>query len=275
MIPASVVPRISRRAHGLAHRGSRAFRLQRLRLATAVRGRGGEIGVHGFRVRILDPRNAWVMAKDIFENEIYGFEARSSAPTIIDCGSNIGMSVLYFKMKHPTSRITAFEADPAVFRVLEENIRRNGLTGVDAVQAAVSSRTGVATFVSEHDYDGTLGEYAQGDRAGAGQTVPLVRFRDLLEREVDFAKLNIEGAELEVVRDAADRLGNVKEIVIEYHHEPGLARSLHEILGILDAAGFEYLVHDFDQMTNPGSHPPFRLGPEARYYLLIYGRRAS
>ena len=64
-------------------------------------------------------------------------------------------------------------------------------------------------------------------------------------------------------------------MVIEYHHLPGLPRTLHNILDLLDRQGFEYLVNDFDSETNGGVQPPFRLAPESRYFLLIYGRRTG
>ena len=54
----------------------------------------------------------------------------------------------------------------------------------------------------------------------------------------------------------------VQEMVIEYHHLPGLPRTLHRILALLHRQGFEYLINSFDGITNPGSLPPFRLEPE-------------
>jgi hypothetical protein len=57
------------------------------------------------------------------------------------------------------------------------------------------------------------------------------------------------------------------------HHLPGWPRTLHKILGLLDRQGFEYLINDFDPEANPAACPPFRLGPDSRYHLLIYGKR--
>ncbi len=73
--------------------------------------------------------------------------------------------------------------------------------------------------------------------------------------------------------DIAGRLRQVREILIEYHHLPGLARTLHEILAILHRNRFEYLIYDFDADTNPASQPPFRLEPDTRMFLFIYARR--
>jgi hypothetical protein len=85
--------------------------------------------------------------------------------------------------------------------------------------------------------------------------------------------MNIEGAELEVLADSEDRLRQINEMIIEYHHLPGLPRSLHDILQLLHRQGFEYLINDFDSETNGGVQPPFRLSPESRYFLLIYAKR--
>jgi hypothetical protein len=85
--------------------------------------------------------------------------------------------------------------------------------------------------------------------------------------------MNIESAEWKVLADSEDRLRQVQEMVIEYHHLPGLPRTLHRILELLHRQGFEYLVNDFDSETNSGVRPPFHLTPTSRYYLLIYAKR--
>jgi FkbM family methyltransferase len=229
------------------------------------------IRVAGFRVQILDPTSAYVMFKDIFENEIYRFHAQTQEPRVLDCGSNIGMSILYFKYRFPEARIVGFEADREVFDTLTRNVAGNGLRNVELVEAAVSSADGQEAFARGRDYDGSLIGYQQGE-ASPDDThqVRTVSLRHWLAEPVDFLKLNIEGAEYQVLSDIAELLPNVAELVVEYHHEPGLPRTLDRILALLDEAGFEYLIHDFDRRTNVGSHPPFELSASSRYYLLIY-----
>ena len=63
-------------------------------------------------IRINDGPNAYVGLKDIFVRRIYHFESHRSDPLIIDCGSNIGLSILYFVSTYPSSRVIAFEPDP-------------------------------------------------------------------------------------------------------------------------------------------------------------------
>jgi FkbM family methyltransferase len=248
-----------------------------LRRKVLMRKPGSLIRCLNYSVRINDGANYYTLHKDLFINRIYHFEAQRVDPLILDCGSNIGMSILYFRHVYPQARIIGFEPDPAIFPYLHENIARNGLNDVRLVQAALSGRKGTFTFYSDGKYGSYLAEHAPGNipEGWTKYKVPCVRLRDYLTERVDFLKMNIEGAEWEVLADSGDQLRQVQEMVIEYHHLPGLPRTLHNILELLNRQGFEYLVNDFDSETNSGLCPPFHLNPSTRYYLLIYARKCD
>lgn len=256
-------------------RWSAVVRLALLRRRVVNKNPGSIVTFKGYKVRINDGPNFYYLCKDIFENRIYHFDARRPDPLILDCGSNIGMSVLYYKQEYPSARIIAFEPEPVIFRYLQENITANNIADVRLVQAAVAGREGNLAFHS----DGKYASYLVQDVATAvppGWTecrVPCVRLRSYLNEPVDFLKLNIEGAEWDTIADSEDCLRQVREMVIEYHHLPGLPRTLHLILEVLNRQGFEYLINDFDSETNGSIQPPFRLTPESQYFLLIYARR--
>jgi FkbM family methyltransferase len=228
-----------------------------------------------YRVRINDGPNFYMLYKDIFVHRIYHFDAARADPLILDCGSNLGMSILYFKQVYPQARVIGFEPDPAIFPYLQENVTRNGLTQVQAVQAAVAAQRGTLRFYSDGKYGSCLADHLPTDMPQDWQKyeVPCVKLRDYLMEPVDFLKMNIEGAEWEVLADSRAQLRRVREMVVEYHHLPGLPRTLHKILGLLQDEGFEYLINDFDSQTNGGVSPPFHLTASSRYYLLIYARR--
>jgi FkbM family methyltransferase len=230
-----------------------------------------------YTVRINDGPNYYSLYKDIFVRRIYHFESRQKAPRVLDCGGNVGMSVLYFKHIYPAARITAFEPDPVIFALLEENVATNGLQDVRLVQSAVSGREGNLTFHSDGKYSGYLTEQISGT-APTGWTeyrVPCVTLDRYLDEPVDFLKMNVEGAEFEALLAAEQRLRQVREMVIEYHHLPGLPRNLHALLALLHRQGFEYLLNSFDPETNPAGQPPFHIASDTRYFLLIYAKRAD
>ena len=62
----------------------------------------------GYQIKFFTYSQVINLFEEIFIHEVYKFESRNSNPCIIDCGSNIGMSILYFKCLYPYSTITAF-----------------------------------------------------------------------------------------------------------------------------------------------------------------------
>jgi FkbM family methyltransferase len=222
----------------------------------------------GYTVRITDGPNFYMQYKDEFIHRIYHFEATRPDPLIIDGGSNIGMSILYFKHVYPQARIIGFEPDPAIVRILQENVTRNGLTDVTLINAGLSAQAGTATFTPDGSAGGRIG-------GGSSIEVRMERLSDYLNEPVDLLKLNIEGEELPVLQEAAagGKLGNVRELVLEYHGWPDGEQRLGDILNLLDRHGYRYLVHDFDAETCGASKPPFRLTPQTTWFCLVYARR--
>jgi FkbM family methyltransferase len=246
----------------------RAREVRRLRRAAraAPRHVPGTIELEGFRIDYIDLISLFMEYKDIFGEEVYGFDSATATPRIIDGGGYVGMSVLYFKSRHPNARITCFEPDPEVFSVLERNVRQNGLQDVELVCAGLTAKSGQAHFVPDGADGGRLSD--EGDQVV--KTVPLSGY---LDEPVDFLKLNIEGFELDVLTEAEPKLHNVRELVFEYHGWPSAPQRLGPLLDLLDRAGFRYLVNHFDYETNGAARPPFTVRRDTQWFALVYGRR--
>ncbi|WP_052273458.1 FkbM family methyltransferase [Flavihumibacter solisilvae] len=154
---------------------------------------------------------------EIFLKEIYStdFEGNQT-PYILDCGANIGMSVVYFKWKYPGSTVIAFEPDDFNYSYLEKNVKSMKLDNVTIKKEAVWIENTTLNFHSEGTMASRIEEVNNGDQAPALQ-VKAIRLKDLLNREVDMLKLDIEGAEYAVVKDIEEKLINVKRIFLEYH----------------------------------------------------------
>lgn len=88
-----------------------------------------------FRKKIFytDSASFTSMYYEIFDKEIYRFNTNSTTPFIIDCGSNIGLSLIYFKKQYPNSKIIAFEPDREIFKILNKNIESLKLDGVEII----------------------------------------------------------------------------------------------------------------------------------------------
>jgi FkbM family methyltransferase len=184
---------------------------------------------------------------EIFVQEVYRFQSRNDAPVIVDCGANVGLSVLYFKTLFPDAKVTAFEADAEIFETLRRNLAEHRSAGVHLHNAAVWTANGHLGFTA----DGALGGRVM-ESGGNSNTVESIRLKDLLQHRVDFLKIDIEGAEYAVLKDCRDELRNVENLFVEYHSKPADAQTLDEILGILRSAGFRYYIQQaWPTMTHP------------------------
>ncbi len=206
----------------------RANYLQRNEAAT-LRFRGHDL-------TICDAASFLHTFEEIFLRRIYDFNTDAPLPFVIDAGANIGLASIFFKELLPESRVIAIEPDPAICRLLRGNLAAQQCSDVEIVEAAVSDRTGHVSFQSDGATGGRTGE------TGAGIEVDAIALVDLLVQPVTFLKIDIEGAELEVLRSCADRLSRVENMFVEFHSFADRPQRLAELLDIVTRAGFRYLI---------------------------------
>jgi len=177
--------------------------------------------------------------KEIFIEGIYDQKLPEKA-YILDCGAHIGLSVIYLKSICPSARIVCFEPDKKNYELLKRNIASHNLKEIDARNEAVWNENTQLHFIQ----DGNM-----GSKIGEGQntntvTVQATRLRDLLNQKVDFLKLDIEGAEYEVLKDISDKLSNIEKMFIEYHGSFEQNNELMEIFQIVSNAGFKFYIKE-------------------------------
>lgn len=194
---------------------------------------------------------------NVFLRQEYYFETNSPAPFIVDCGGNIGMATLYFKWLYPAAEVITFEPDPVIFELLRTNIGRNGVSGVQLENAALFETEGPLDFFVDRTAAGGLINSVNPLRGESEKlTVPGVRLSTYLDREVDFLKIDVEGAEHAVMREleSSGALSGVKRMVMEYHHHIAAGEDrLGDMLGILERAGFGYQLEAVKGPADPES----------------------
>ena len=174
---------------------------------------------------------------NIFLKGIYDFEANTERPYIIDGGANIGLATLYWKSKYPYSKIVAFEPSREVHKMLIANLEENEIEGVDVYQKALYDKETVLNFTSNEALSGSLVLEKDLDEVYQVETTLLSRF---ITKEVALLKLDIEGAELEVLKEIQPKLDRVERIFLEYHAFESKPQQLSILLGTLEDAGFRY-----------------------------------
>lgn len=225
------------------------------------------VNFHGLSIECQDLLSFYNAAKDIFLHRIYDFTSEKRTPIIIDGGGHIGLFTLFAKQKYPDAEITVFEPESQSLSMLRRNLQHNGFSDVDVVEAGLFSHDGTLEFGADpSDGSSLFSENKDG-------TILVSRLSNFINGEIDFLKLNVEGAELNVIAEIEPKLSMVREMVIEYHGFPEIGQQLHKILEILDRNGFRYVIHDFDAETNPATKPPFHVNKESSFVLLIYAKR--
>lgn len=189
-----------------------------------------------------------VTYKEIFQDKIYQFNPSGKSRTIIDCGANMGLSVIYFSLTYPDHQIIAFEPDAEFFSVLEENVKSFGLKNVILHNKAVWDKEDTLTFYKDEGMGGRVENSYSGQQPTHIQTV---RLKDFLSADVDFLKIDIEGAEDTVLNDCADRLSLANSIFFEYHNDINKPQSLHQLLSLVKEQGFHYYVKDSYTRRSP------------------------
>lgn len=207
--------------------------------------------VLGFSVRCFDYRTMHLLFRVILLRNEYYFETTKDRPIIFDCGANIGLATFFFKWLYPQAEIYAFEPDRETFALLKRNVEVNNLTGVYLYNVALSDKTGMADFHVDHTHPGSLRMSLNYQRMPkdtiAVETLALseVIAGRLPSQDIDFLKLDVEGAEDAVLRDlvSTGQLKAVREMLIEFHHKIGEERAtLGSFLTRLELEGFDYQV---------------------------------
>lgn len=154
-------------------------------------------------------------------NEIFfreDYSAKRSDRVIVDIGSNIGISALYFLTQSPTSHCYLFEPDPRNVERLKENL--GGFTErVTLSDSAVADQTGIVRF----GLDVTSGRYG-GINVDFGNftTVQCLHINQVLSNvlterpHIDILKIDTEGAEIPTVAAIDEMyLPKIRKIYIE------------------------------------------------------------
>ena len=144
----------------------------------------------------------------------YRLPTRLNPSFILDLGSNIGASVVYFKKCRPAARIVAVEPAAANYALLCDNTR--SYDGIQCLGCAVGGTSGRGAPVDRNTPNISPYRISQD---GSGE-VDILSFADLPlgEQPVDLIKIDIEGQEYDFLRSIPEqKLRRIKWIVGEIH----------------------------------------------------------
>jgi FkbM family methyltransferase len=187
---------------------------------------------NGCRIRMRNLRTTdYAVAREVFLGDVYRMPPHLSIDpkTIVDLGADVGYSVVYWLTIAPTARVIAFEPHPQHVEALLHNVELNAMHGrVDVRACAAGTKAGVAGLSNR----GSSSSLAQGP---ASIRVPVTDLFTAIAEPIDILKVDIEGAEYELLEDPRLRDLSPRAIVVEWHGRGGFER----IEDILNRQGYE------------------------------------
>ncbi len=223
--------------------------------------------------KIADSLSFYYSYKEIFEGEIYKFNSNNNRPNIVDCGSNCGLSILYFKTIFPNSKIKGIEADPYIFEILKSNVNEFKLSDVELFNCALWDEITTVDFYSEKADAGKiiLKEETKKDNTIKIKTRLLSNF--IKETDIDFLKIDIEGAETRVLAECKNYLKNVKNIFIEYHSFLDKEQNLDLLISILKENNFRYQIQTQFSSAKPYTENKLQEGMDMQLNIFAYRKQ--
>ena len=196
-------------------------------LALAVKARLSDAPFETFATpeNVASPVHLRLKASDfetyikVFVQREYELPLRKPPSVIVDAGANVGFTAVFFANLHPQARVVAVEPEASNFALLKKNV--SAYPNVTAVRAAIWKKDGFIDLV-----DPGIGHYGfqtkeTHDDESTRDRVPCLTIDSLMAQHgisyIDFLKMDIEGAEKEVLENASAWIDKVGVLAIELH----------------------------------------------------------
>lgn len=224
-----------------------------------------EISVPYFGYKFFCPIN---INKDDFANmtvrerEILQHFQPHRGDIVVDVGAHIGRyTLIAAKRVGLNGKVVAIEANPDNFEMLNSNVKLNQLTNVTNLNYAVySQETKIKLYLAGEGSGQTMYNTIMTGRANEGKEKYVEIEANTLDyllqsqriTEVNWIKIDVEGAELEVLKGASKIISHSNDIslLIEIHNLSGGNTTLYEpIVEFLNKYNFKI---DFEKTYGTG-----------------------
>ena len=186
----------------------------------------------------------------IREDDIIERFTPKEGDVVIDIGAHIGRyTIISSKRVGTNGKVVAIEANPSNFEMLNRNIKLNQLTNIISLNNAVYSKeTKIKLYLPGEELGHTTYNTVMSDRAknedkfvevSANTLDYFLQLKGITD--VNWIKIDVEGAEFEVLKGATNVLSKSKDIalLIEIHNLSGGTNLYRPILEFLRLYNFK------------------------------------
>jgi FkbM family methyltransferase len=198
----------------------------------------------------------------IRENEIIEHFTPKIRDVVVDIGAHIGRySIISSKRVDKNGKVIAIEAHPHNFEILNRNIKLNKLTNIITLNHAVYSKeTKLKLYLPDEESGFTIYNTIMVNRTkpeekfievNANTLDNLLQQNGINHADVNWIKIDVEGAEFEVLKGATNVLSKSKDIalLIEVHNLPNGNNFYRPIVEFLNLYNFKI---EFEKIHDGG-----------------------
>lgn len=182
-------------------------------------GRNNTVLIRGEPFSFLNTFDFVRQVTEIFVDRQYYFQLPSKdSQRILDLGSNVGVSAIYFLTEFPQARIECFEPSFTTFSVLRDNLKH--YSRVSLHRLAVGDESSPRQLFSSRNKPAAASFWDRDfNDTSVVETVNQLSLADILQdSRVDLLKMDIEGAEYESIASLSDeQLLLIDRMVVELH----------------------------------------------------------
>ena len=176
--------------------------------------------LHGFKL-IIDPSIDSGVELSLYETGTYekgilDFIEKnfSENGVLLDVGANIGLMSIYTASKFPLAKVLAYEAHPDTYQILKDNIALNHLSNIATYQVAAGAHVGSVQIFDNWSVNRGGASIKYGDPGSSGTNVDMVVLDEELEVEPTMIKIDVEGAELDVLKGLKNSIEKSHPVLI-------------------------------------------------------------
>ena len=178
-----------------------------------------------------------LISMTIREDDIIEYFTPKEGDIVVDIGAHIGLyTIISSKRVGANGKVVAIEAHPGNFEMLNRNIKLNQLTNVIPLNYAVYSKeTKIKLYLPSGEsgftkYNTIMPNWINTQEkfveVNANTLDYLLQLNKIRQEEVNWIKIDVEGAEFEVLKGATNVLSKSKDVAIlmELHGPPHIYR---------------------------------------------------
>lgn len=193
---------------------------------------------------------------------------------MMDVGANFGLfTIIAARAVGPSGGVHAFEPAPEEYRKLRRNLAVNRFRNVKANAVAAGARPGVAILNVYHSGWGAYNSIGPSEDPAVPATpisVPITSLDTYVGEhgieQLDFLKVDVEGAERDVLTGARDVLSRLRPVImceVDERRTLPLGYAVSELLTLVEGFGYRWCQISADGALRPAQER------EQRHYNMV------